>query len=379
LTATSGSVKNSEKTLCLSGGDYSLLSHSSMALGQVKKDWPALTQKPYEKLPVPDIGLGPLLQTKDGTAITSKEQWQEHRLQLHKSWTERLGTAPAKPEKLDVKIHKTEEVDGYTRQMVSFHSAGGDRVLAYLLIPGGLKPGEKRPAVVVFHQTTKHTLDEPVGLGTNPTLAIAVHLVKRGYVVLAPQCYIMKGEGAKAQAKEIAKHWPGWTGLGKMTFDASRCIDFLETLPYVDGTRIGCIGHSLGAKEVLYAMAFEPRYTVGVFNEGGIGLRMSNWTDAWYLTEKFKPFIPKMENHQVLALVAPRPFLILGGNSADGDASWPFVRAVLPVYALLGASDRIGMVNHHGKHTFPTAARRTAYQWLDYWLNFTPVKDEVGP
>jgi hypothetical protein len=221
--------------------------------------------------------------------------------------------------------------------------------------------------------------EEPVGLGNNPTLALAVHLVKRGYVVLAPQCFILKDGWAKSQAEAIAKRWPGWTGMGKMTFDASRCIDFLQTLAYVDSTRIGCIGHSLGAKEVLYAMAFEPRFTVGVFSEGGIGLRMSNWMDAWYLTEKMKPFVPKMEHHQILALVAPRPFLILGGDSADGDGSWPFVHAVLPVYKLLGAPECIGMYNHHAKHTYPAAARKISYEWLDHWLQFTPIQNEIGP
>jgi hypothetical protein len=131
----------------------------------------------------------------------------------------------------------------------------------------------------------------------------------------------------------------------------------------------------LGAKEVLYAMAFEPRYKVGVFNEGGIGLRMSNWTDPWYLTEKMKTHIPVMEHHQVLALVAPRPFLILGGDEADGDASWPFVDAALPVYRLLDAGERIGLFNHKGKHTFPKEARKLAYRWLDEWLEFKPARD----
>jgi dienelactone hydrolase len=163
--------------------------------------------------------------------------------------------------------------------------------------------------------------------------------------------------------------------MGKMTFDASRCLDFLATLPAVDKERIGCIGFSLGAKEVLYAIAFDPRYQVGVFNEGGIGLRMSNWTDPWYFGEKIKPQIPALEHHQVLALAAPRPFLILGGDSADGDASWPFVKAALPVYQLLGAGDRIGLYNHKGKHTFPSEARRLAYRWLDHWLKFTPRQD----
>src|SRR5207302_2882241 len=138
----------------------------------------------------------------------------------------------------------------------------------------------------------------------------------------------------RAQAAAIDRAWPGWTGLGKMVFDAARCVDFLESLPYVDASRIGCIGHSLGAKEVLYAMAFEPRYVAGVFNEGGVGLRMSNWTDPWYLTEAMKPDIPALENHQVMALIAPRAFLVMGGESADGDASWAFVKEARSVYTL---------------------------------------------
>src|SRR5262249_40693936 len=177
---------------------------------------------------------------------------------------------------------------------------------------------------------------------------------------------------AARQANVLKKRRTDWTGMGKLTFDASRCIDLLETLPNVDAKRIGCIGHSLGAKEVLYAMAFEPRYQAGVFNEGGIGLRMSNWTDAWYLTEKMKEHIPAAEHHQVLALAAPRPLLVMGGGSADGDNSWPFVKEALTVYELYDAKDRIGMFNHKGGHSFPRDGRRSAYRWLDHGLGHTP-------
>jgi dienelactone hydrolase len=350
----------------------------SAADKSTEPDWLALTQKPYAKLPVPDLGLRPLLKTADGKSITTKAEWRQARRRLHDAWMERVGKPPARPEKLDVRVEGTERLDGYRRRLVSFHAAGSDRVRAYLLVPDGLKSGEKRPAVVVFHPTTNETFREPAGLGKRPAMALGLHLVKRGYVVLCPVCYIMKGAGPRQQAAAVAKEWPGWTGLGKMIFDASRCVDFLESLAYVDAGRIGCIGHSLGAKEVLYAMAFEPRYAAGVFNEGGIGLRMSNWTDPWYLTERMKKHIPTMENHQVLALVAPRPLLLLGGGSADGDASWAFVREVLPVYRLLGAGDRVGLVNHHGGHSFPREARRLAYRWLDDWLRFTPVRNEVG-
>jgi dienelactone hydrolase len=361
-----------------------LLSSLTLAQTDAKLDWRELTQKPLAKLSLPEQGLEPLLAGAEGKKITTKEEWRPRRLALEDDWKARLGKAPEKAKDLDVRIEETVEEEDHVRQLVTFQATKDNRIRAYLLIPKHLvpKPGgraSKAPAVVVFHQTTKDTLKEPAGLGKNPTLAIGLHLVKRGYVVLCPECFILQDGWAKEQAAVIAKLWPGWTGMGKMTFDASRCIDFLESLGFVDASRIGCIGHSLGAKETLYALAFDGRYKAGVFSEGGIGLRMSNWADAWYLTERMTKFIPKMEHHQLLALVAPRPILIVGGDSADGDLSWAFIQAALPVYELLGAGERIGLVNHHAKHTFPRAARALAYRWLDRWLDFTPTSNEVGP
>jgi hypothetical protein len=339
---------------------------------QPAQSWPDLLQKPYENLPTPDLGLKPLLRTADGQKIDTKQAWEKQRDILRAAWLKRLGQPSERPKTLSIQIENREIEGDHVRQLVSFVSEGEDRIRAYLLFPKGLQEGRPHPAIVVFHPTTKETLREPVGLGKRPEMALALQLVRRGYITLSPECYIMKNAGARAQAEELARRRPGWTGLGKMIFDASRCVDYLETLPQVDRSRLGCIGHSLGAKEVLYAMAFEPRYRVGVFNEGGIGLRMSNWTDPWYLTESMKKHIPEMEHHQLLALIAPRPFLVLGGDSADGAASWPFVKEARAVYALLRAKERIGLYNHKAGHTFPEQARTTAYQWLDHWLDFRP-------
>jgi hypothetical protein len=339
---------------------------------QPSAPWPDRTQKPYEHLPVPDLGLEPLL-SADGHKIDSKQAWEKQRQLLRAVWLQHLGKPPAKPKSLNVQVESRENEPDHIRQLVSFASEGEDRIGAYLLLPKDLRDGEQRPAIVVFHPTTKETFREPVGLGKRPEMALALQLVRRGYITLSPECFIMRKDGPRSQAQELARRRPGWTGLGKMTFDASRCVDYLETLPQVDRSRIACIGHSLGAKEVLYAMAFEPRYQVGVFNEGGVGLRMSNWTDPWYLTETMKKHVPEMEHHQVMALIAPRPFLVLGGDSADGTASWPFVKEAREVYALLGAKDRIGLHNHKAGHTFPDAARQLAYRWLDHWLRFRSV------
>ena len=338
-------------------------------------DWITLTQKPYKYAIIPDIGLTPLLDP----SIRTKEQWNTRKAELKEQWMNKIGVFPKKPDSLATKIERTETLADHKRILLSFQSEKNDRIQAYLLVPNNIAQASKNPAVVVFHQTTKDTIKEPVGLGPNQSLAIANHLVERGYIVLAPECFIMKGKGPQAQAIELAKNSPELTGMGKMTFDSSRCFDFLETHENVDPARIGCIGFSLGAKEVLYAMAFEPRYKTGVFNEGGIGIRMSNWTDPWYLTSKMKPNIPAMEHHQVLSLIAPRPILIMGGNSADGDSSWPFIKAVLPVYGLFGAEEKVGLINHQGKHTFPDSARETSYQWLDHWLDNKAIKDAAIP
>src|SRR6185437_3644635 len=104
-----------------------------------------------------------------------------------------------------------------------------------------------------------------------------VQLVMRGYIVWCPRNYInTEGTNWAGNARIVLARHPGWTGMTRMTWDAIRAADFLESLPNVDAKLIGCLGHSLGAKEVLYAMAFDPRYKAGVFSEGGIGLHFSN-------------------------------------------------------------------------------------------------------
>lgn len=95
-----------------------------------------------------------------------------------------------------------------------------------------------------------------------------------------------------------------------------------------------CIGHSLGAKEALYLAAFDPRITAMVSSEGGIGTAMSNGDAEWYLGHIVEQPGFAREHHELLALAAPRPFLLVGGGSADGAASWPWIAAGLPVYRL---------------------------------------------
>ena len=153
--------------------------------------------------------------------------------------------------------------------------------------------------------------------------------------------------------------------MAKMLFDGQVALDILAARSDVDRSRMGCIGHSLGAKEALYLSAFDPRITAVVSSEGGIGMTMSNWDADWYLGDIVRQPGFTHEHHELLALVAPRPFLLVGGDSADGTASWPWVAAALPVYRLYGEPARLGLLNHRQGHTVPAEVEPRLLEWVE--------------
>ena len=144
-------------------------------------------------------------------------------------------------------------------------------------------------------------------------------------------------------------------------------MDALLAQPDVDASRIGCIGHSLGAKEALFTAAFDPRIAAAVSSDGGIGLGLSNWHDPWYLGPEIRSPGFELENHQVLAMIAPRAFLLAGG-AYDDDRAWPFVASALPLWKSLGAPDAVGWYRHASGHEWPPDAQRVGYDFLDRYL-----------
>ncbi len=326
-------------------------------------------QLPPDRPPTNTSHLSPLLVDSQGRTITTQRVWKKRRESLRQQWRSVLGPLPESKPPLKTEVLATEELAGFSRQHVQYQIEAGLFVDGYLLTPAGARG--RRPAVVVFHPTTPVHARGVVGLD----LAYpeekwqGVQLVKRGYVVWCPRNYInTDGADWARNARRLLAAHTNWTGMTRMVWDAIRAADFLESLPGVDRKRIGCLGHSLGGKEVLFAMAFDERYRVGVSSEGGIGLKLSNWDAIWYLGPKIREPGFALENHQVLALIAPRPFLLLAGDSADNDQSWGFIEAVLSVYRLLGAPENLGWLNHHLGHRYPPEARAAAEGFLDQHL-----------
>jgi dienelactone hydrolase len=304
----------------------------------------------------------PVARERTGTAVRA---WEQRRARLERDWQELMGAFPQTRDPLKAEFLEREELATFTRQLVRYQVEEGVYTDGWLLVP---KPAPARaPAMVVFHPTiATHTAQVSGRDSANPEKMQGVQLVSRGYVVLCPRCFIFAdGADYLGHVKAMQARHPGWTGMARMTFDGIRAVDFLESLPCVDRNRIGGIGHSLGAKEVLYAAAFDPRYKVAVFSEGGIGLGFSNWDAEWYLGPRIKQPGFRHDNHELMALIAPRAFLLLAGESADGDRSWAFVTAARPVYQLLGAAGELGWFNHRLGHRYPPNAQAIAEAFLD--------------
>jgi len=342
--------------------------------GAEGRDVPWLTeiQQPPKSLPADAPTLSDLLVDGDDGRITSLDAWNKRRAEIRKWWLDFLGPMPAERTAAPpLTVVEEDRAEGVVRQLVRYEIEPGITTEAYLLWPERLPA--KAPGVAVFHSTVNYTVRQPAGLEGPPEKHFGLRLAKRGCVCFCPRSFLWPTIttellNANAEVKKLADRAPRCKGMAKMLYDALVAVDILAAQPQVDPTRLGCVGHSLGAKETLYLAAFDERMKVTVSSEGGIGTKFSNWDAPWYLGPEIKEPTFTHEHHELLALCAPRPFLLLGGNSADGDRGWPFIAAALPVYELYGQPARLGQFNHGKGHAVPPQAEQRIDQWLMTYL-----------
>ena len=331
--------------------------------------WLARVQTPPVSLPADTPKLSPLL-SFGGQPIRTLTEWQFRRRILRQWWLDFLGPTLPRATVPIWKIVEQDTTDGVVRSRIAYEVEPGVLTEAYLLRPEAASNGP-RPAVVVLHSTVAHSIRQPAGLGPDPEKAFGLSLARRGFITLSPRNFLWPVNeriDAQAETTRFQEQHPHVKGMARMLRDAQIAIDLLSVLPGVNAQRIGCVGHSLGAKEVLYLAAFDERIRATVSSEGGIGLRFSNWDAEWYLGSAINAPEFTREQHEILALVAPRPFLLIGGDSADGDRSWPFIDAVLPVYRLYGNPARVGLLNHKGGHAVPFEAERAIVEWMEAYV-----------
>lgn len=312
--------------------------------------------------------------------IGTADQWKRRREEIRQRVIDVMGKFPPRGTSLDARVVSEEDTPGYVRRKVSYISAGGDRIPAWLLIP---KKGSKPwPAVLALHQTETIGKDSAVAIGGAPHVRYGHELAERGFVVLAPDS-ITAGErvlpGSKPYVTEVFdRAHPEWSALGKMCSDHQRGVDYLETLDVVDARRIGVIGHSLGGYNSFFLAAFDERISAAVSSCGlstfGQTAKPLAWArESWFvhlprLKAYLRAGIIPFDMHEAMAMVAPRP---LFNYSARRDEIFPDIDAIEAagaqvgeVYKLLGAGTNFTFQVGDGPHDFPVAVREQAYRWL---------------
>jgi dienelactone hydrolase len=233
-----------------------------------------------------------------------------------------------------------------------------------LLLPKDLKPGEKRPVVVCQHGLEGMPMDvidtDPKSAAYASYKGFASRLAERGFIVFAPHHYYRGGNRFR-QLQRIA--YP----LGKTLFafvvaQHEQLLDWLDTLPNVDSSRIGFYGLSYGGFSAMRLPALVPRYALSInsaeFND--MAKKKCSVHDVYsypfYNTyEVFEWNLANTFNYSDLAtLIAPRPFMVERGHN-DSVAPDEWVASeyakVRRLYVRLGIGERTAIEYFNGPHT----------------------------
>ena len=307
----------------------------------------------------------------DGRTIKTVEQWTKQREIIKAKWAKLLGAPSILPPELNVKLVKTYHEEFYTGKIMLLQTEPDYWLKLFLMMP--VKPIRKPTPVVIVPY---YDVDVPAGKNMGGfnyqppgVRSFAYLMAQQGYIAVAVKWFGKDyGEGPAEVVSNLKLKYPDCTGLGKWVWDAQRLVDFLFSMPQVDRKNIGIIGHSLGAKMALYAAAMDDRITAVVFSEGGIGFAFSNYDDYWYFGNFLNNIDSSIDQHELLAILAPRPFLLIGGDEYDTDQSWYYINAAAQVYRLFGNPRNIGYFNHRTGHAPSPESVRLSIDWLNRFL-----------
>lgn len=189
-------------------------------------------------------------------------------------------------------------------------------------------------------------------------------ILKRGYGVAAIYPGEVVPDESKTGLAALAALSPGhadektrWGAIAAWSWIFSRTIDAVADNPRVDADGVVVWGHSRYGKAALLAAAFDPRIDAVIAHQSGTGgaslsrnkkgesvKRITAEYPHWF-SETFASYAGReadlpVDQHQLLALIAPRPVLL--GNArrdvwSDPNGAFRSARGADPVYKLYGA------------------------------------------
>jgi dienelactone hydrolase len=310
----------------------------------------------------------PLRLTFRATNKQEAEIWQR---ELRTKLTELLGGFPERstlaPRTLSVK-----HFPSYSREQFVFESRPGVTVWGYLLLPA--KARKPCPAVICVPGHGRG-VDDIVGIdeqGRERTDKagyqhdFAIQVVEHGMAAVAvePMAFGHRRdprtvkEGPKVSACQPAAGSAllfRQTMIGWRVWDTMRTIDWIETRPELDKTRVGCLGISGGGTCTQFTSALDTRIKVA-FVSGYLNTFRDSIMSISHCIDNYVPgILDWAENYDVAGLIAPRFFFSEGGIH---DPIFPLhatkesFNRVKKIYEIYGVPDRARQEIFEGVHEF---------------------------
>lgn len=319
----------------------------------------------------------------DGTELRRASDWPRRREEIRQRWHEMMGEWPDLITDQALQYLDTLERDGYTQYRVSFRWTPDEWTQGYLLVPHDSRQQRKPAVITVYYEP-----ETAIGQGRE-NRDFAYQLTKRGFVTLSI------GTTEATEAKTYALYYPHIDRatvqpLSMLAYAAANAWHVLAKVPSVDSTRIGIMGHSFGGKWAMFASCLFDKFACGVWSDPGIVFEETrasiNYWEPWYLGYHPKPWrkrglitadnpafglYPRLveegyDLHELHALMAPRPFLVSGGEE-DPVKRWIPLNHTIAVNKLLGAKNRVAMSNRP-THAPDSHSNEIAYLFLEYFL-----------
>ena len=260
----------------------------------------------------------------------------------------------------------------YSVEDVTFESTPGFYVFGNLYRPLRANAKGPVPAILVAHG---HFKQEGWYARTRPeNQLLCATLARMGAVVFT---YDMVGYGDSTQLPHDTRNV-----LQIQLWDSIRALDFLESLPDVDATRIGVTGASGGASQVILLAAVDPRVKASM----PVVMVSSRYSGHERCEDGMKvrdvSGAEDTNNAEIAAVVAPRPLMVVS-DGADWtkrfpEEDFPYVQRIYELYDAIENVHNRHLPNEH--HDYGPTKRRIAYRFFSRSLGLAPPpKRETAP
>ncbi|MEI9950104.1 MAG: hypothetical protein WDO74_14310 [Pseudomonadota bacterium] len=348
------------------------------------------TPIPVKDLPVIKEMPDPLTM-KDGTKVSTAEQWKIRRQELIQILEDyEYGHMPPPPGNVKATIttalHRISVSGGLEADYRMLHlTFGPGEKLGFdlgLFTPVTTEAGAKYPVLISLTSNTNEK-----------SLADASAALSRGYAVATVPYQKLGADASNWATTAFFPSYPeyDWRDISAWAWGLSRAVDYLLTDPAIDPNKIMITGVSRLAQAVLLAGAFDERIALSAPVAGGAAFRFSGKEmgggRGQGITEVvdqntywFGPRLPEFRNqtprlpsdqHWLPALTAPRLFIMCNSLSDQYGRAYAAVQTYLgakPVYQLLGAEPNLGLHFRAGSHGMTAEDWSALLDFADQYL-----------